>query len=58
LLVLMIGPGIALLFCLVFEQWSDPNWHNVLSICSISWLVGIFVTGCYWLANRRRRPGV
>ena len=54
-LVLLIGPGIALLLCLGPEQWSDPNWYNVLAVCSIGWLVGTLVTGCYWLANRRRR---
>jgi len=55
LLVLVIGPGIALLLCLVFERWSDPNWHDVLAVCSIGWFVGTLVTGFYWLANRRRR---
>jgi hypothetical protein len=54
LLVLMIGPAIALLICVATQQWSDPNWYVMLAVCSIGWLVGTLVTGCYWLATRRR----
>jgi hypothetical protein len=55
LLVLLIGPAIALLICVSTQQWSDPNWYVMLAVCSIGWLVGGLVTGCYWFANRRRR---
>ncbi len=56
LLVLLIGPGIALGLCVLLENWSDPNWHNVIGVCTIGWLVGTLVAGGYGLATLRSRP--
>jgi hypothetical protein len=55
LLVLMIGPVIALLVCLASQEWSDPNWHNVLAVYSIGCVVGTLVTVFYWWVKPRRR---
>ncbi|ODT99175.1 MAG: hypothetical protein ABS79_04815 [Planctomycetes bacterium SCN 63-9] len=52
--VLMIGPMMGILGCLIAENWSDPNWYDVVAVCSICWFVGSFVTGFYGLVNRRK----
>jgi len=57
LAVLMIGPVIAASIVLPVQRWADPNWHEVVSVCSIGWLVGSVVSSVYWLLKPRRvRP--
>ena len=52
--VLMIAPALGCLLCLASEKPSDPNWYDILGICSICWIVGSLVTGGYWFVLRRR----
>jgi hypothetical protein len=50
--VLLIGPAIAVIICLLNEDWSDPNWYVIVAVCTIGWLVSTIVGGVYW----RLRP--
>jgi hypothetical protein len=52
LIVLMIGPVIASALALVAQPWSDPNWFQIVAICSIGWLVGTLVGLAYWVVKR------
>lgn len=56
LIVLLIGPIIALALDLLFEQWSDPNWHDIVAIGTIGWMVGSVVGGAYWCLKSVRCP--
>ncbi len=49
LAVLTIGPIIASAIALLGQQWTDPNWHNVVAVCAIGWLVGTLVGQVYWV---------
>jgi len=49
LAVLMIAPIIASAIALLGQQWTDPNWHNVVAVCAIGWLVGTLVGQVYWV---------
>jgi hypothetical protein len=35
LIVLMIGPVITSALALVAQPWSDPNWFQIVAVCSI-----------------------
>ena len=48
LTVLLIGPAISLVISLLGEKWSDPNWFDVVAVCTIGWLAGTVVGGVYW----------
>jgi hypothetical protein len=48
LAVLLIGPIITLVICLLDEDWSDPNWVVVVGVCTIGWLASTIVGGVYW----------
>jgi hypothetical protein len=48
LTVLLIGPVIALVFNLFYQEWSDPNWYVVVAVGTIGWLVSTIVGGVYW----------
>ena len=52
LTVLMTGPVITLALALVAQPWSDPNWFQIVAICSIGWLVGTLVGLAYWVVKR------
>jgi len=54
LAVLMIGPVFAASIVLPVQRWPDPNWHEVVSVCSIGWLVGSVVSCGYWVLKLRR----
>jgi hypothetical protein len=54
LVVILIGPVIALMISLLGEQWSDPNWFVVISVCTIGWGVGTVVGGAYWCLKQKR----
>jgi hypothetical protein len=45
LIVLMIGPVIASVIAVLGQSWTDPNWFQVVAICTIGWLVGTVVGG-------------
>ena len=49
LTVLMIGPVIAASIVLVDQRWTDPNWFNIVAVCSIGSLVGSIVGLSYWV---------
>ena len=46
--VLMIGPAIASAIALFGQRWADPNWFEVVAVCTIGSLVGTVVGGVYW----------
>lgn len=48
LMVLLIGPAIALVFNLFYQEWSDPNWYVLVAVGTIGWLVSTIVGGVYW----------
>jgi hypothetical protein len=52
LAVLVIGPVIALVICLLNEDRSDPNWFVAVAVCTIGWMVSTFVGGVYWGLRR------
>ncbi len=54
--VLLIGPVIALAIALLSQRWEDPNWHDLLGVCTIGWFVSMVVAGCYWILRGRTRP--
>ena len=43
-----IGPAMAVIICLLNEDWSDPNWFVIVGVCTIGWLVSTIVGGVYW----------
>ena len=53
LVVLLIGPVIALVIGLLGQTWADPNWFVVVAVCTIGWLVGLVVGGVYWSVTQR-----
>jgi len=53
LTVLMIGPVIAASIALACQRWTDPNWFDVVAICSISSRVGSLVGLIYWALKPR-----
>jgi len=57
LTVLLIGPAIAVIICLLNEDWSDLNWYVIFAVCTIGWLVSTIVGGVYWsLRPTKGRP--
>ncbi len=54
--VLLIGPVIALTIALLGQNWEDPNWHDFIAVCIIGWFVSTVVTGCYWMLQWRTGP--
>jgi heme/copper-type cytochrome/quinol oxidase subunit 4 len=55
--VLLIGPAIAVIICLLIEDRSDPNWFVVVAVCTIGWLVSTIVGSVYWrLRTTKGRP--
>jgi hypothetical protein len=46
--VLLIGPGIALMICLLNQDRSDPNWFVAVAVCTIGWLVSSVASAVYW----------
>ena len=52
LIVLMIGPIMALAFALLGQQWSDPNWFEVVAVWEICSLVSNIVGQAYWVVKR------
>jgi hypothetical protein len=55
LVVLMIGPVIALSIAVFGEQWTDPNWFQVVAVCEICWLVSTVVGQAYWALKPYRK---
>jgi hypothetical protein len=53
LAVLMIGPVIAASIVLIDQRWADPNWFEIVAVCSIGSLVGSIVVIVYWLLRRQ-----
>ena len=53
IVILQVGPLIALAIALLGEQWDDPNWHVILSVCAIGWFVSTVVAGCFWILKGR-----
>jgi hypothetical protein len=53
ILTFLSGPCIALAICAFGQQWSDPNWSEVVSVCTIGWLVATLVAIGYWVAIPR-----
>jgi hypothetical protein len=53
LTVLMIGPVIAAAIVLLGQSWADPNWFEVVAICSSGWLAGSVVGSAYWIVKPR-----
>jgi hypothetical protein len=49
LIVLMSGPVIALAIAMFGEQWTDPNWFQIVAVCEICWLVSTVVGQAYWV---------
>ncbi len=56
LIVLLLGPAIALPLCYFGQQWSDPEWFLVPALCMICWMVSTVVGGCYWIITKLRNP--
>lgn len=56
LVVLLIGPLIALAVCLPGQNGSDPNWLVVVAVCTIGWLVSTVVGATYWASRPRLLP--
>jgi hypothetical protein len=52
LVVLMIGPIMALAFALLGQQWNDPNWFQVVAVWAICSLVSTIVGQAYWVVKR------
>jgi hypothetical protein len=52
LVVLLIGPIIALGFALLGQQWTDPNWFEVVAVWAICSLVSTIVGQAYWGVKR------
>ena len=53
LAVLMVGPIIALAIALFGQRWTDPNWFEVVGVCTICWFVGDVVGVTYWVLKRK-----
>lgn len=52
LVVLTIGPIMALAIALLGQQWSDPNWFVVVAVWLICSLVSTIVGLVYWVFKR------
>ena len=52
LVVLIIGPIMGLAFALLGQQWSDPNWFQVVAVWAICSLVSTIVGQAYWVVRR------
>jgi hypothetical protein len=48
LLVLLIGPAIALPIALLSQRWSDPQWAVFVGVCLMGWLASTLVSIVYW----------
>jgi hypothetical protein len=51
LAVLTIGPIMALAFAVFWQQWSDPNWFEVVAVWEICSLVSTIVGQAYWVVK-------
>jgi hypothetical protein len=56
LTILPIGPGLAILFYVLEQGFSDPAWFTIVAMCSIGEMVAILVALVYWAANRMVTP--
>ena len=54
LLFLPIGPILAAMLVLLFDDWSDPNGYVAVAIGTIGGLVSTVVGVAYWVF----RPGI
>jgi hypothetical protein len=48
LLVLLIGPAMALPIALLSQRWSDPQWAVFVGVCLMGWLASTLVALGYW----------
>lgn len=48
LVVLLIGPAIALGVGVLGQEWSDPNWVVFVGVCFMGWLASTLVGLIYW----------
>jgi hypothetical protein len=55
LTVLLIGPVITLVFNLFYQEWSDPDWYDLVALLTIGWLVSTIVGGGYWMLKPTAR---
>jgi hypothetical protein len=54
--VLLVGPVIALIICVLSQDWSDPNWFTAVAVCTIGWLASTVVGAAYWGRRPTARP--
>jgi hypothetical protein len=52
LVVFMIGPIMACAFALFGQDWTDPNWFQVVAVWAICSLVSTTVGQAYWVVKR------
>ncbi len=55
-LILLAGPILAFLLCVISEDKSDPNWYDILAISTIACFVSALVSCCYWSIRRQEKP--
>jgi hypothetical protein len=59
LVVLLIGPAMALGLNVLSQRWSDPHWAVFVGVCLMGWLASTLVSLVYWvysLTSRRSGP--
>jgi len=53
LVVLLIGPAMALGLGVLSQRWSDPNWVVFLGVCLMGWLASTLASLVYWGVRSR-----
>jgi hypothetical protein len=48
LVVLLIGPAMALGLGVLSQQWNDPNWSVFVGVSLMGWLASTLVGLVYW----------
>jgi hypothetical protein len=48
LVILLIGPAMALGLGVLSQRWSDPNWVVFVGVCLMGWLASTLVSLVYW----------
>ncbi|WZO97458.1 hypothetical protein EP7_004492 [Isosphaeraceae bacterium EP7] len=56
LVVLLIGPAMALGLGVLSQQWSDPNWVVFVGVCLMCWLASTLVGLAYWGVRPPGKP--
>jgi hypothetical protein len=55
LVVLLIGPAMALPIALLSQRWDDPQWAVLVGVCLMGWLASALVGLGYWGVRSKGR---